>query len=112
MALRIAPFIAAALLLAAHFLRLGNLLLVALCLAAPLLLLWRQRWVLLVLQLLAYAAAATWIVVAVRLVDARMASGQRWTMAAVILGVAALFTVLAGLLLNSRAVSKRYSPAR
>ena len=108
MALRIGLFITAALLLGAHFLRQANLVLVALCLCAPLLLLYRKRWVLIVLSLLAYGAAATWIVLAVRLVELRLQSGQPWQLAAIILGGVALFTLVAGLLLNSRAVRERY----
>lgn len=108
MILRISLFVIAALLLGAHFLRAGNLVMVALCLAAPLLFLYRKRWSLIVLQVLAYGAGATWIVVAVQLVELRQRSGQPWTVAAIILGSVALFTLLAGLLLNSRAISERY----
>jgi hypothetical protein len=109
MALRIGLFITAALLLGAHFMRAGNLTLVALCLAAPLLFLYRKRWSLIALQLLAYVAAANWIAVAVELVRLRQQLGLPWTVAATILGTVSLFTLLAGLLLNSRAITKRYS---
>ncbi len=112
MSLRISLFVVAAVLLGAHFLRAGNLVLVALCLAAPLLFLWRKRWSLILLQLLAYGAAATWIAVAIQLVQLRRQSGQPWTAAAVILGSVALFTLLAGLLLNSRSVRERYADSR
>jgi hypothetical protein len=108
MALRISLFITAAVLLAAHFLRAGNLALVALCLAAPLLFLHRRRWCLIALQVLAYAAAVNWILVAVELVRLRQQLGQQWTIAALILGTVALLTLLAGLLLNSRAMRERY----
>jgi len=108
MALRIGLFITAALLFGAHFVRVGNLVVVALCLCAPLLFLYRRRAVLIVLQLLAYGAAATWIVVAARLVDSRLQSGQPWQLAALILGAVALFTLAAGLLLNSRSFRERY----
>lgn len=108
MALRIGLFITAALLLGVHFLRLGNLVLVAMCLGAPLLLLFRKRWVLIVSQLLAYGAAAIWILSVVRLVESRLQSGQPWKLAAIILGAVALITLLAGLLLNSRTVRERY----
>jgi len=108
MALRIGLFVTAAMLLGAHYLRQGNLVLAALCLCAPLLLLYRKRWVLIVLPLLAYGAAASWIVLAVRLVESRLQSGQPWKLAAIILGAVALFTLLAGLQLNSRSVRERY----
>ncbi|MCX7143509.1 MAG: hypothetical protein NT123_21170 [Proteobacteria bacterium] len=111
MALRISLFVAAALLLGAHFLRAGNLPMVALCLAAPCLFLYRGRWSLIALQALAYGACATWMTVAIQLVQSRQQSGHPWTTAAIILGAVALFTALSGLLLNSRVLKEQY-PAR
>lgn len=108
MRLRIGLFVVAALLLGAHFLRAGHLMMVALCLAAPLLFLWRNRWSLLLLQFLAYCAAGTWIGLAIELVQLRQQWEQPWAVAAIILGAVALFTLLAGLLLNSRAIESRY----
>src|SRR5512141_913651 len=108
MPLRIGLFVVAALLLGAHFLRADNLPAVALCAAAPLLFFHRRRWSLIALQLLAYCAAGIWIGVAIRLVQLRQHAGQSWTVAAAILGSVALFTLLAGLLLNSRAIRERY----
>ena len=112
MALRLGLFATAAVLLGAHFLRAGNPALVTLCLAAPLLFLYRKRWSLIVLQILAYGAAATWIAVAIQLAELRQRSGQPWTIAAMILGTVALFTLLAGLLLNSRVIRERYRDNR
>ena len=112
MILRISLFVTAALLLGAHFLRAGNLPLVALCLAAPLLFLWKQSWSLILLQFLAYCAALTWVAVAVQLVQMRQQLGQPWTAAVVILGSVGLFTVFAGLLLNSRVIREHYPDNR
>jgi hypothetical protein len=108
MGLRISLFVVAALLLGAHFLRAGNLALMALCLGAPLLFAWRSRWSLIALQLLAYGAAATWIAAAIQLVQMRQQLGQPWSVAVIILGAVALLTLLAGLLLNSRSMRARY----
>ena len=108
MILRISLYVTAALLLGAHFFRAGNLLMVALCLAAPLLFLYRRRWSLIGLQVLAYSAAAVWIRVALQLMQVRQQSGQAWTAAVIILGSVALLTIAAGLLLNSRAIRDRY----
>lgn len=108
MVLRISVYVVAALLLGAHFLRAGNLVMVALCLAAPLLFLWRRRWSLILLQFLAYGASGIWTVVAIQLVLARQQLAQPWTAAAVILGAVAVFSLVAGLLLNSRVLAKRY----
>ena len=108
MALRISLISIAALLLGAHFLRAGNFLMVALCVAAPLLFFYRRRWSLIALQLLAYCATTTWIAVAIDLVQMRQQLGMRWTAAAIILGSVALFTLVSGLLLNSRRITARY----
>lgn len=108
MLLRVVFVSVAALLLAAHFFREGSFLLVALCVATPFLFLWKKRWSLVLLQLAAYGAAATWIVVAVRLVEVRQQSGRSWTAAALILGAVALFTFVSGALLNSRVISERF----
>src|ERR1035437_2783590 len=99
MVLRISLFVVAALLLGAHFLRTGNLAMVALCVAAPLLFFHRMRWSLIVLQLLAYGAVGPWIAGAIQLAQLRQQGGQPWTIAAIILGSVALFTLLAALLL-------------
>ena len=108
MTLRISLYVTAALLLGAHFLRAGNMAMVVLCAAAPLLFLYRRRWSLIGLQFLAYCAAGTWISVAMQLVQVREQLAQSWTVAAMILGTVALFSTVAGLLLNSRAIKDRY----
>jgi hypothetical protein len=108
MAVRISLFAIAAVLLGAHFLRAGSFLLVALCLATPLLFLYRTRWSLIVLQLAGYAATASWLWAAVQIVAVRQQAGRPWAAAAVILVAVALFTLVAGLLLNSRSMRERY----
>ena len=108
MILRIILFVVAALLLGAHYLRAEYYLPVALCLAAPLLFFVRKRWSLIVLQVMAYAASTIWLVAAVRLVELRQQAGRPWMAAVVILGAVALFTLAAGLLLNSRSLARRY----
>jgi hypothetical protein len=109
MFLRISPVIVAAALICAHFFRAGSYALAALCLVLPLLLLYRSRWSLIVLQCAAYAASLVWITAALELVQMRQQMGRPWTAAAIILGTVALFTVIAGLLLNARSLRQRYS---
>ena len=108
MSVRISLFVIAALLLAAHFFRVGNFLLVTLCLATPLLFLYRKRWSLILLQLTAYIATASWLWTALQLVALRQQAGRPWTAAALILGTVAWFTLVAGLLMNSRCMRERY----
>ncbi len=109
MPVRITLYVIAALLLGAHFYRAGSYLLVALCLATPMLFLFKKRWSLILLELAAYGAAATWLGATLALVAVRQQVGRPWTVAAVILGAVALFTLVAGLLLNSRAMREHYS---
>lgn len=91
------PLILSALVLAAHFLRTGNLVVVALILCAPLLLLVRQRWVVIALQVGLGVAALEWIRTAVTIAQERAATGAPTTRMFVILGGVALFTALSAL---------------
>ena len=108
MSVRIGLFMIAALLMAAHFLRLGSYFWVVFCLASPLLFFYRKRRSLLVLQCAAYAAAANWVWIVWQLAVLRQQLGRPWLAAAVILGGVALVTLAAGLLLNSRCMRERY----
>jgi hypothetical protein len=105
---RISIYVVAAVLIAAHFLRVGDMVVVALCLATPLLFLVRRHWSLLVLQWLAYMAAAIWLFTAWQIVDMRLAFGQPWLRAALILLAVAVFSMLAGGLLRRRSLQLRY----
>jgi len=108
MALRISLVVLAALLLGAHFLRAGNLPLLGVCAASPLLFLYRKRWSLIAMQIMAYLGAGSWVAMALQLIHVRQLSERPWAVAASILGAVALFTLVAGLLLNSRSIRERY----
>ena len=99
-------------LLAAHVARSGYVLAALLSLCVLLLFLERRRWVLWVMQAIAYAAAASWVQTALNLVAQRQAQGRPWTVAALILGTAALFSATAGLLLNLPVMRKIYTKGR
>ncbi len=108
MQVRVGLFLAAVLLIGAHFFRSANWPLVLLSLAAPLLFFFKRRWSLILLQLGAYCASAAWLASALSLVQQRQQSGRPWTAAALILGSVMLLTLLAGLLLNSRCMRDAY----
>ena len=108
MIVRIVLYVVAAIVLAAHFYRDGNLPLVAVCVAVPFLFLYRRRPSLLALQALAYAGALVWIYTALDIVYVRNQLGRPWTAAVVILGAVAVFTAVAGALLNGRTMRDRY----
>lgn len=105
---RIALYVVAALLIAAHFLRLGDLVGTVACLAVPALFLVRQRWSLLLLEGLAYVAAVIWLATAWQVVALRWSLGRPWHLAAVILVGVAAASVLAGGLLHSRTFRLHY----
>ncbi len=108
MSMRIGFFLLAAVLMAAHFFRSGSYLLVALCLALPLMFLHKRRASLLLMQLAAYCASASWFGAMITLIDLRQQTGRPWSAAAIILGAVALFTLVTGMLLNSRVMRARY----
>jgi uncharacterized membrane protein HdeD (DUF308 family) len=108
MLIRIVWYGLAALLLGAHFLRAGNIVFTLSCIAVPFAFFYPRRHSLLLLQALAYVAAATWLYTAWQLVQVRQSLGQNWLLAAAILGAVALYSLLAGLLLNSRAMRENY----
>lgn len=108
--LSLTPVIVAALLLAAHFLRSGDFLAAIACLLAPLLLLVRERWSLIVLQVLAYVGAGLWLITTLEILQERLKLGLPWVRLVTILAAVTLFTVVAGLLLNSARVKNRYPP--
>ncbi len=109
MLVRIIPIVWASLLLGAHFLRQNNLPITGICVIAPCLLLIKRRWVLRVLQFVAYGGATLWIYTTFVLVRQRMIAGAPWVrMMVILLGVAAL-TLLAGQLLSSDVLKRRYS---
>lgn len=98
----------AMLLLAAHFVRSGEYWLVVGCVLMPLLFFLRSRWSVYVLQLVAYLAVMCWIDAAVQIVSLRWRLGQPWLLAGAIMLAVTLFTAVAGLLLNSAAIRRRY----
>lgn len=108
MVTRVALYIVAALLIAAHFLRMGNMIAVVVCLATPLLFLIRRRWSLFLLQGLAYVAGVIWLATTWQIVSMRVAFGQPWLRAAFILLVVATVTALAGFLLRGHSLQLRY----
>ena len=76
MVLRIIPLVIASLLLAAHFLRHGEIGFVVLCVLVPLLLLIKNRRSLILVQFSAYAGAAVWVYTSLQIVRERMMFGR------------------------------------
>ncbi len=107
---RIVPVIVSFLLLGAHFLRAGNLLLMAGCVFIPVLLVIKARWSVTIVQLCTYLGAIIWVNTTIHIYHSRIVLGEPWGWAVMILGAVTLFTVFSGVLLNSAALKEKYPP--
>ena len=108
MFIRLIPLIIAFLLLGAHFLRSGYMILAGVSILAPFLLLIKKRWILLLVQWLAYSGVIAWIQTTFSLVQQRIMAGVPWVRMLLILSGVTVFTLYAGYLLSSDIVKRRY----
>ena len=108
MILRTTMIIIASLMLGAHFMKASNYLLTLVYIIAPFILLIKKRWSLIALQALAYIGGGVWISTIIVIAQSRISYGEPWSRMAYILGAIAIFTILAGLLLNSPKVKEKY----
>lgn len=107
-ALRLAPVVLSALLIAAHYMRAGSLVWVLVSLAMPVLLFVRRPWVPHVLQVGLVLAASVWVMTAFELIRVRMTLGAPWTTAAIILGFVAAWTAGSAALFETKSLKRRY----
>ncbi len=106
---RLLPALLASIILGAHFLRQGGLMMVGFCLALPLLALFVRRvWALRPLQVLLWFGAFIWTASALELGQERMAAGRPFMRMACILGGVAAFTAVSAWLLGRPALLERY----
>lgn len=96
------------LLIAAHFSRAENNLLVIISLAIPFLLFIKKRWSLVAVQVLTLCGALVWLFTTYNLIKSRIAVGEDWTRMAIILVAVAILTIVSGLLLGSAKIKERY----
>lgn len=103
------PAVLSCLVLAAHFLRWGNLLGGLACLALPAVaLLSRQRWALRAWQVLLAAGTLVWLTTAVTLGSERISAGQPYLRMTLILGAVAALSAVSAWLLSRPSVAGRY----
>ena len=103
------PFIITCVLIAAHFLRDGNILMVLVSLIFPLLLLVKKKWVLILSQLFAYMGGGLWLGTTMQIANERIAFNEDWTRMAIILGTVTAFSIFSGFSLNHQKVTENYS---
>jgi hypothetical protein len=109
-ALSFVPIVLSTLVLAAHFLRAGQLVLVLATLSLLLFLMVPRRWAAWVVQAGLWAGTLVWIETTVRFTMERMAAGEPYLRMVTILGAVALVTALSSLLLFTRRMRAIYPP--
>lgn len=105
---RLVPVILSMLLLAAHFYRAGNLVLVIIVLGSPLILFIRKKWAVRAVQAMLVLGGIEWIRTLMELVRIRQSMGAPWGRLALILGAVALLTVASASVFRSKALKDRY----
>lgn len=108
MIIRLIPLVISWIVLAAHFLRYGNLVIVVLCLAVPLSLLIPKRVILNTVQWLTFGGVLLWIKIGIDLVTIRLAVQGDYSRLMIILSIVALFTLGSGLLLYHKSFRRLY----
>ena len=103
------PAVLSLLVLAAHFLRSGQVVLVALALLGAALVAVPRAWAARALQVVLALAALEWVRTLLGLVADRRAEGRPFARMAVILGVVALTAALSALAFRSRRLRARYA---
>jgi len=106
--IRIVPVIVSFLLLAAHFLRESNLVMLGICCGIPWVLLIKDRRSLLIAQIAIYAGVLVWVNTTLRIYRQRVLLGLPWQRAILILGGVTVLTAIAGMLLHSPTLKARY----
>lgn len=108
MILRLIPLIISWLILAAHFLRYGNMYFALFCIAVPLLLLIPKRIILHTVQWFTFAGVFLWIKIGIDLVKSPVAFDGDYYRLAMIMIFVALFTFSSGLLLYHESFRRVY----
>lgn len=102
------PAIISALLLAAHFLRGGHLVMTLICLAMPLLLISPTKARIRLYQTFLILSALVWIFAAADIALDRIAAGMPWIRMAIILGIVTILNIAAALLFETKRMRARY----
>ncbi len=102
------PTVLSSLLLAAHFLRHGILILVVASLLLPCFLFIHRVWAVRLVQVALVIGMLEWIRTLVTTAIQRLEDGASWKRMAVILGIVALWTLGSALLLETPTIRRRY----
>jgi len=103
------PVFISFLLMAAHLVRAGQMVMACVLLALLLLLVLKKNWVPWVIQLTLLLGAVEWLRTLFSVAQIRIELGMPWTRMAIILGAVALFTALSCLVFRGEALRSRFS---
>ena len=109
--LRLLPVFISFLLMGAHFLRAGQMVIAVALVMSAVAVLIRQYWVPWVIQVLLLLGAVEWLLTLYSVAQIRIGQDMPWMRMAIILGVVALFTALSCLVFRSKALRERYAAA-
>ena len=108
LALNFIPVVLSLVLLGAHFVRLGQPVLVAASVMLILMLFIKRPWVARLIQVILALGALEWVRTTVVLVQIRAAHGELFTRMAMILGFVAAVTIFSALLFQARPLRRHY----
>ena len=111
-ALLLTPIVLSLVVLAAHFLRGGSIVLVVAILALVALLPLRRRWIARLVQAVLFLGAAEWARTTTLLAISRSEQGEPFLRMVVILGAVTIVTLASGLLFQSATLQKFYGLRR
>ncbi|MBI5010381.1 MAG: hypothetical protein HZB98_12195 [Bacteroidia bacterium] len=106
--IRLLPVLISFLLLAAHFSRADQTILVIITLIFPFLLLIKKRFIIRIVQFVLLLAGTEWIRAMLDYIEVRKSIGDEWVRLAIILSVVAIFTAASGLFLQHRKIMDLY----
>ncbi|MGF1731416.1 hypothetical protein [Photobacterium kasasachensis] len=95
-------------LLAAHFLRMGNLYVFAALVSFPLLLVVKSAFVARLMQVSLVVASLTWMQITYQMLMTRMMMGDDWQRMTIIMGVVICFTLLSSCLFLHARLERHY----
>lgn len=107
-ALKLSPVLLSALLLAAHFFRIEEHVIVVICVCFPFLLLFRKKWAARIIQLILCIGSLEWFRTIYIDIELRMQENESWLRLAIILGMVAVFTALSSLVFRFKTIRKIY----
>ena len=102
------PVILSMLILAAHFSRAGNSVLMIISLALPLILFIRHSLIVRIMQAALLLGTIEWIRTAYVFASARAETGQPWLRLVIIIGVVAIFTFTSAFVFSLNKIKERY----